>query len=296
MNIKKTAKWAWIAAVWALGACGQPELSCKSADDCAQGQLCRLDQCVTMRDGMITDHEAASDLGPAPHWFISQGDMSEEDGSSPSSAQEDMSWGMPLTPQAGCQGESPKPGQLVIHEVLMSVPAELQGDANADGRRDAYEDEFVEVLNVSEVTLSLHGVQLISGERARYTFAQDCLEPGQAAVVFGGPKTAKAHNTDGVLWRYAPARLSLSNTKGRVALSDAQRRELFIFEYEAPQALSYTLSPQYTGTRFVPHTELSGALFSPGRCASGQPLLSGCPLDPAGEGDALDMGHPLDVD
>lgn len=273
-----------VALLWTLSACGQAEsISCKSADDCPQGQLCRLDQCVTLREGAAAEADLA-DLGQAPHWFISQ----EEMGSGELALE--MGWGAPLTPQVGCQGVAPTPGALIIHEVLMSVPSDLEGDANADGRRDAYEDEFVEVLNVSQTTLSLRGVQLFSGDRARYTFAQECLEPGQAAVIFGGPKGAKAHQSDGVLWRYAPARLSLSNTQGRVALHDAQQRPLFVFEYEAPEALSYTLAPQYTGTRFVPHTALADALFSPGRCADGQPLQSGCPSAAQERADPLDMG------
>ena len=285
-------------AMIALGAIGcgpQPE-PCHSADDCPEGHLCRLAQCVRLREA---SSEASGPQADASSW---PKPAPLRPGQAPSSQETDMSDTTDLgarAPDAApaeqgrpCQGRPPAPGELVLHEVLMSVPAGLEGDANGDGTRDAYEDEFVELLNVTASWLDLHGVQVVVGERARYTFGQDCLAPGHGAVVFGGPKGAAARTHPlGALMRVAPARLSLSNTSGAVALRDKQLRWLALFEYQDPRPVSYTLWPEHTGQIMVEHSSVSGALFSPGTCADGQPLQSGClPREPhAWDMSAVDM-------
>lgn len=298
LNITRAAlKRAWLLGCLTLSACtaqADHASPCLSADDCEAGQLCRLDRCVLIDASLHTDVSPrgdasdAADLGPVPTWPQRDDakpetpddatDQPQDMGSADAPDQAD--WPGPVSPQTQhclAQAKAPSPGELIIHEVLANVPAGPEGDANQDGVRDAYDDEFVELLNLSDQTLDLHGIQLTVGERAKYTFSQECLAPGQGAVIFGGPKDAPPMQTaEGALVRYAPARLSLSNTQGSVGLVDKLGRGLFLFEYDAPKMMSYSLEPQRVGTRFVPHDALAPRLFSPGYCADGSPLIAGC--------------------
>ena len=50
----------------------------------------------------------------------------------------------------------PKPDYpLFISEVLADPPKDLAGDANGDGKRDTYEDEFVELYNAGSAPIPL---------------------------------------------------------------------------------------------------------------------------------------------
>lgn len=88
------------------------------------------------------------------------------------------------------------PGALVFNEVLYAPARGLPGDANLDGVADGQEDAFVELLNASDTdALELGGVTLEddnslcdpSGRHVLFTFPCGArLEPGRAAVIFGG--------------------------------------------------------------------------------------------------------------
>ena len=47
--------------------------------------------------------------------------------------------------------------QVHISKVLADPPPGLGGDANGDGKRDSYQDEFVELFNGGERAVSLAG-------------------------------------------------------------------------------------------------------------------------------------------
>lgn len=175
----------------------------------------------------------------------------------------------------------------------MSVPQGLEGDANADGERDAYDDEFVELLNLSGETIDLFGVALGTSDRARHTFSQRCLAPGEGLVLFSGPRGRPAALRDGVWHLTSATRLSMTNTQGTLWLKDAHDRVLSELHYNNPRAMSYTRSTQAEASGFVPHADLTGTLFSPGTCADGSPLIQGCPQAPA---IAEDMGGDLHSD
>ncbi len=53
---------------------------------------------------------------------------------------------------------------LLINEVLADPPMDLAGDANGDGTRSFWEDEFVELVNVSAEAVDLSGYTI--SERA----------------------------------------------------------------------------------------------------------------------------------
>jgi len=82
------------------------------------------------------------------------------------------------------------PAQVYISEVLADPPNDLAGDANGDGVRDTYADEFVELHNPGPTALSLEGWRLSDDDTAPahvFVFpANTRLEPGGYLVLFGG--------------------------------------------------------------------------------------------------------------
>ncbi len=86
---------------------------------------------------------------------------------------------------------SPHP---IITEALFHVPKE-QGDANADGKRHAVGDEFVELHNPTSKPINLKGYQVLNRLTARddettlgvrFEFPDFTLGPGETVVVFNG--------------------------------------------------------------------------------------------------------------
>ncbi len=77
--------------------------------------------------------------------------------------------------------------QLQISEILADPPRGLRGDANGDGKRHAYEDEFVEILNTGKTSIDLSGCRLADAKKSTFAFPpQSHLPPGERAVIFGG--------------------------------------------------------------------------------------------------------------
>lgn len=80
---------------------------------------------------------------------------------------------------------------LIINEILADPPADETGDANGDGVRDALDDEFIELVNISDAPLDLGGYTITDSVGTRFTFPASAeLAPGWAAVVFGGGEPA----------------------------------------------------------------------------------------------------------
>jgi hypothetical protein len=78
-------------------------------------------------------------------------------------------------------------GDLIFTEIMFDPPAAPLGDANGDGTRDAYGDEFVELYNRGINSKDLSGYQLLeTNGRPIFTFpAGATLNSGHYAVVFG---------------------------------------------------------------------------------------------------------------
>lgn len=75
-----------------------------------------------------------------------------------------------------------------LNEILADPPADLEGDANRDGVRDATDDEFVEIMNCGSAAADLSGWSLTDGSSVRHVFSDSAsvIAPGELLTVFGG--------------------------------------------------------------------------------------------------------------
>lgn len=168
---------------------------------------------------------------------------------------------------------------VVINEFLADPPDDTLGDANGDGTRDGYDDEFVELVNNESTDIDISGWKLSDdqGSHIRHTFPSGTVIPaGRALVVFGGgnPKG----NFGGALVQTSSS-LNLANAGGNVTLLDSQNNIIqdIAYESEAEDDQSITRSPDISGTLDTKHSEASGAdgaLFSPGTKIDGTPFGS----------------------
>lgn len=78
--------------------------------------------------------------------------------------------------------------QVRLNEILADPPAELAGDANRDGVRDAADDEFVEIVNCSATWVDLSGWSLTDATSVRHVFfdSASIMASGELVTVFGG--------------------------------------------------------------------------------------------------------------
>ncbi|MCA9516872.1 MAG: lamin tail domain-containing protein [Myxococcales bacterium] len=161
---------------------------------------------------------------------------------------------------------------VVVNEVLADPPAGAEGDANGDGRADAAEDEFVELVNASPSAVALDGWTLSDGARVRFTFPTGTtLGAGKAAVVFGGGRADGLAGT-GALGFVADAGLSLANAGDSVVLRNARGVVVDRMVYGAEGGRDRSLvraTDGAVGAGWVPH---AGAAFSPGLRQGGGPF------------------------
>jgi hypothetical protein len=186
--------------------------------------------------------------------------------------EEDAGFEPDATPDAGCNGPAiePLPGDLVINEVLADpAPVAPDGDANRDGVRDAVEDEFVEIVNVSSSPLELVDVVVSDTVGIRHVFGPTRLGCGQAVVVFGGG------DPQNVSWQpnwtvSSEGALGLNNDGDRVELGIYNFGDIasLVFGSEAETDQSMVRSSDLDGAApMIPHTSApfaEGRRFSPG--------------------------------
>jgi hypothetical protein len=189
------------------------------------------------------------------------------------------------TPEGCAQAHLPDGRDLVLHEVLAAVPGELPwGDTNGDGLRDAAEDEFIELLNLSGSPVLTQGVRLYKGdqEQPMVELSTPCLGPGQALVILGGLRPDAAPPAlPGALVEVAPRPMRLPDAGAALRVLAPDGLVLFEGSYPSAQGGSVTLWPQRVShDLFLPHREVSALPASPGLCADGQPFSSGCPSPP----------------
>ncbi|MGB0589528.1 MAG: lamin tail domain-containing protein [Myxococcota bacterium] len=182
-------------------------------------------------------------------------------------------------------GESPAVGELRINEI-MSDPAGV--DHNASGSYAPTEDEYVEIVNVTQAPLDLSDVWVTSNA-GEFQPLDGCLPAQSGILIFGGGQTTLA-STEKVIVIQNTA-LGMGNDGGTVALvarsEDADDVELDSVDYTPSSGISWTRDPDGTGP-FVLHNEHSEVQglqpdtmqegfspnYSPGLCADWSPFGS----------------------
>ncbi len=189
----------------------------------------------------------------------------------------------PKPPSGPCaNAAAPTAETLVLNELLANVPPGAAGDANGDGLRDPYDDEFVELVNTSTAPLNLAGVRIVSGGKLKHTFEPVCLLPAASIVVFGGGSVGLSVPGNALI---SDTRFAFANDGGVVEIT-APAGLIARLDYDRAAAASLTRVPQLRGPQWVNHLQLSTDAFSPGACPDGTPLPLGCPAAAGGSADA----------
>ena len=173
------------------------------------------------------------------------------------------------------------PSTWVINEINAD-PDATDGDANGDGVVSTTQDEFVEVVNDSDVTVDISGWTLADGFGVRHTFPEgSVIGSGCAVVVFaGGTPTGAFGNS--LVQTASGGSLGLNNGGDSVTLNDGSS-DIVTTSYgsEGGSNQSLTLDPDVIGAEpRVKHslaTGSGGALFSPGTKVDGT-QFDGCPV------------------
>ncbi|MFB6351498.1 MAG: lamin tail domain-containing protein [Bradymonadaceae bacterium] len=282
---------AWIAAVLALASCTSPaKRDCERTTDCANDEFCRMGFCVpaVARDDTSMGNaqsDTQTDTTRPPR--DTGGGRTDSDTNQPTDG-----GGRDID---RCDGRAPGPEDLIVNEILVDVPGGYAGDANGDGTRDAFADEFVEVVSRTDDRLDLSGVELLEGGEIAATLGSTCLAPRSTVVVFGGGSVESVSASDDALFRTADGRLGLPNSGGTFAIRRDDGTRLAEVQWNGPPSESLTLQPQIMGTSLKPHSTVApGRKISPGRCADGSQLTKGCPK--AGGPDAGDAGRADEAD
>ncbi len=164
---------------------------------------------------------------------------------------------------------------VVLNEVLANPPSGLEGDANGDGVRDPYDDEFVELVNVSDTHVEMEGVSIYVGGRLKYWFEPLCLHPRMGVVVFGGGSIGPTIRSAAVV---SDVRFGMANDGGVVRIVGPEGLiDEHSYSHAGPQ--SWTLAPDLTG-RWAKHHEVAPHPHSAGVCADGRDFQAGCGVEP----------------
>jgi hypothetical protein len=168
-------------------------------------------------------------------------------------------------------GRAPDAGDMVINEFL-SDPA---SDANCDGTAHYAQDEFVELVSVTNDTLDLSDVTLTTGTTIRHVFARHTvLLPGHPLIIFGGGTPSCAFPAGVTVLVAGTGGLGLLNTGVAITLNNGTGTVIDRYDFQPTlppkNDVSTNLSPDLSGT-FQYHDLMTGSIgnYSPGTTASG---------------------------
>ena len=246
---------------------------CRSSADCSGSDFCQMGRCS---DPHHNHPEGKSLLG--------------KDEDSPSSNHGDVGYHGDTDvgenysePPHPCPDAPPAASDnLVLNEFMANVPAGPEGDANQDGVRHFHDDEFVELVNVSDETIDLTDVDIQKETDTRFSFPPTCLDSLHAVVVFGGIEDgADPPSGDGFTSMVSEQWFTYAQSSGHVVIRGADDELIAEYVYGSHPDGSLNLDPDLTGTDYVAHRDINddGALFSPGTCANGLPFPTGCTKD-----------------
>jgi len=169
-------------------------------------------------------------------------------------------------------------GVIVINEILADPAAGT--DVNGDGTASSSDDEFVEIVNVSDGDVDLSGWTLTDNAQLRHTFPLNTVvSAGCGVLVFGGGSPTGSFG--GMIVQVANSGilgLGLNNGGDSVTVADGSAVVAEkVYGREAGADQSITRDPDVTGA-FVQHTAASGSggsAFSPGTRVDGSDF-AGC--------------------
>ncbi|MGK7370699.1 MAG: lamin tail domain-containing protein [Candidatus Halalkalibacterium sp. M3_1C_030] len=161
---------------------------------------------------------------------------------------------------------------IVINEIFAN-PVEGYGDANGDGRANASEDQFIELVNNEGEPVDISGWTLSDNFGLRFTFPKGTVLPaGTGAVVFGGG--TPTGNFGGARVFTADV-LGLDKSGDILILRDGQNNIVEEVDYKlqaSQEQSSLTRTVDITGNLTMSHTEATetgNKLFSPGTKTDG---------------------------
>ena len=163
---------------------------------------------------------------------------------------------------------------LFISEVLADPPEGSEGDANLDGKRDKYEDEFIELYNAGPNTISLAGWRLGDSRplKEHFRFPDDAvIAPGSYVVLFGGGNpsgfTVPVYTDDGAIGN------GLKDTGEAIYLIDRIGSIVDSVSHDTWPDDQSIVRTALEDSAFVPHKTASPteAPFSPGDAPETQP-------------------------
>jgi hypothetical protein len=168
---------------------------------------------------------------------------------------------------------------LVINEIHADPDPDF-GDANNDGIVDTYEDEFIEIVNITGSAVNLSGWILIDAVTARHTFPENSIIPNQCAVViFGGGEPIGEFG--GSIVQVALTRVGFNTDGDTITLLDLSETAVSSYTYhsEGGDDQSLTRDPDIEGPELLVRHSIAegsgGALYSPGTRVDGTPFI-GC--------------------
>ncbi|MFV1884234.1 MAG: lamin tail domain-containing protein [Balneola sp.] len=165
---------------------------------------------------------------------------------------------------------------LTINEIHFN-PDGSNGDANNNGSVGSVSDEFLEIINSADTTISLDNWIIADNTADRHVIPSGTnLLPGQALVVFGqdsftgdfGGATVQGASTSS---------LSLNNSGDKLSIKSPANDVITFLEYPGDESgVSITLNPDITGDSLVSHSTADtddNSLFSPGTKINGDSFL-----------------------
>jgi hypothetical protein len=193
-------------------------------------------------------------------------------------------------------------GQIGINEYLADPPDGLSGDANGDGVRDSAQDEFVEIVNRTDVPIDVGGFTVRDADAQRFVFPPGAVIPaGEAAVIFGGGNPQGDFGNARANGLLFTASLSLNNTGDTITLKNSSAVTVESITYGSTEGnanQSINRTPDVSGIAFATHSSIPGSggrLFSPGTLVNGSPFTLGPRITSIAPDNAKKGALPFDM-
>lgn len=162
--------------------------------------------------------------------------------------------------------------QVIINEVLADPPADLVGDSNGDGIRSTTDDEFVELLNISDTSVDLSKWTISDIVDIRHEFPEGTIiKSGEAIVIFGGGVPSLS-NPGAQFFTASSGGLGINNAGEELTLADSLGNTIDFFAFT--NSLGNDVSITYTiegdvNSGLIDHDQISSLIFSPGTRSDG---------------------------